>query len=106
MVKNIYFFKLEEHDMNNIHHLIKLLDLKRNDLYDKRRENEKYNDDLLKKDTEFYDNILIFFHFNRDDILKNINIYNDNLRTGCELFIFEELKEFFLSLSLDDIDII
>ena len=44
--------------------------VKRNDLYDKRRENEKYNEDLLKKDTEFYDNMLIFFHFNRDDILK------------------------------------
>ena len=96
--KDYLFFKLEEYNMNSVEHLKKFADLKRNDTYDKRRENEtNYDIELSSNDKIFYDKILkYYFNNSRIDILKNIEIYNTKLRTGRELFIFEELKEYLL----------
>jgi hypothetical protein len=95
--KNYIFFKLESHHMNSIGHLFDLIDQTRHDTYDKRRENKKYKDQYDKnKDIKFYEIISPLINLNIDDIKTKLKYYDDNLRTGQELFIIEELKNYFL----------
>lgn len=116
--KKYIFFKLEEYNMNNINHLLKLLDKNRKDTYNKRRENEdKYETEeqnncakidnkkcpvininnsctLNNLDKIFYNKLAC------DNIIKNINdtnFYDTNLRTGRELFITNELKTYLIN---------
>lgn len=115
--KKYIFFKLEEYNMNSIHHLINLLDKKRKDIYNKRRENEdKYETEeqtnCVKIDNKLCPvinnnsctlNNLDKIFYNRlacDNIIKNINdtnFYDKNLRTGRELFVTNELKTYLLN---------
>ena len=83
--------------MNSIGHLFDLIDQTRHDTYDKRRENKKYKDQYDKnKDIKFYEIISPLINLNIDDIKTKLKYYDDNLRTGQELFIIEELKNYFL----------
>jgi hypothetical protein len=102
---NYLFFKLESHDMNSMSHSLNYLNKKRYDTYDKRREDNTslllyFNNYLYEKDNLFYDNLLSNLYNNDNDIINKIqfkiNLFNKNLRTGKELFIFEELKELLL----------
>jgi len=97
------FVKLESNPMNSLSHLKNLMDKKRKDTYDKRRENENaYEVDLKDKDDNFYKLLLKKTQErNKNLILERINEYNRTLRTGRELFIFEELKELLLGELLD-----
>jgi len=97
------FVKLESNPMNSLSHLKNLMDKKRKDTYDKRRENENaYEDDLKEKDDNFYKLLLQKTkEIYKNLILERINEYNRTLRTGRELFIFEELKELLLGELLD-----
>jgi hypothetical protein len=109
----IYLFvKLEENPMNSLGHLKKFMDKKRTDTYDKRRENENsppYEDVLKDKDDKFY-KLLLDKTQNKEPIFERIDEYNRLLRTGRELFIFEELKELLfgklLSINLRKLQII
>jgi len=95
------FVKLEGHPMNSLRHVKELLDKRKKDTYDKRREDEKpYEGDLKDKDNKFYESLLDIYNFSKR-ILRRINNYNKTLRTGRELFIFEELKELLLGKLLD-----
>jgi len=97
--KKYLFFKLEAHPINSISHMQDYLSQARRDTYVQRRENNTiYDIDLKNKDRDFYldylknlsglsDKIIIYF--------KTIN-YDKSLRTGRELFIFEELKEYLI----------
>jgi hypothetical protein len=105
--KKYLFFKLEEHDMNKLGHLVLLINKNRKDTYEKRRENElSYDDSINNNDNIFYNNMFIKLNINEDNkknIINNINLYNQKLRTGRELFIFEELKNYLLLNYLNDI---
>ena len=115
--KKYVYFKLEEHKMNSIHHVLNLLNKNRKDTYNKRRENEdKYEteeqkncigiDDkcpinisgnkctLQNQDKIFYNKLLC------EKIIKNISnndYYDKNLRTGRELFINNELTDYLIN---------
>ena len=102
--KTYLFFKLEGHRMNSLKHVGAFLNKNRKDTYPKRRENVKTNDyfkELYEIDMDFYDKSVEFL--NKEDIenikriKEDINFYNENLRTGRELFIYEDLKNYLLN---------
>ena len=95
--KTYLFFKLEEHSMENPKHLLTLVNTKRIDTYPKRRENIKENiyiHHLIHIDNSFYDKQLKDLpEKDKQPIYDEINFYNIHLRTGHELFIYEDLKK-------------
>jgi hypothetical protein len=103
--KKYLFFKLEEFPMVSFQHLGKFLNQKRKDTYEKRRENENspsYNSTLKNIDDDFYKKLLHMFKENdKKLVLDKINNYNEELRTGRELFIIDELKEMLMNDFLD-----
>jgi hypothetical protein len=105
--KTYLFFKLEGHRMNSLKHVGAFLNKNRKDIYPKRRENVlnyNYNKDFLHIDKKFYDIQLKDLN-NKNQIIEEINYYNNNLRTGHELFIYEDLKNKLLNykeLNIED----
>lgn len=100
--KQYLFFKLESHPINSFKHLFFFINQKRYDTYDNRRENRSgYN--FKQKDLNFYKNIYnnkIINNNNsiyKEDYIKTIDEYNNYLRTGNELFIIQELKEYLMN---------
>jgi hypothetical protein len=94
--KKYLFFKLEQFPMEKIGHILQFLNQKRKDTYMKRRENEttpEYIKDFKIKDEEFYKKL---FPTDIEQQLEKLKFYNDNLRTGRELFIIEEIKNMLL----------
>jgi len=97
--KQYLFFKLERYNMNSLSHVKDYINTTRNDTYDKRREN-KSTYSLKQKDDIFYEELISNFRLNEKKIKIKIEEYNKELRTGNELFIFEELKEILLNTLL------
>lgn len=102
--KKYLFFKLEAHPINSLGHLSDYINQSRRDTYEKRRENNSvYDEEIKEKDLRFYVSLLInefkqLKSTEKIQIISNIvDNYNPLLRTGRELFIFEELKEFLLN---------
>lgn len=102
--KKYLFFKLEGNPVNSMAHIHKYMFQTRKDTYDKRRENDNdYDEKLERKDLRFYLSLFInelkdLPQSNKTEIYLDIkHNYNPSLRTGKELFIFEELKEFLLN---------
>ncbi len=96
--KKYLFFKLEAHPINSLSHLKNYISQSRRDTYDKRRENNSvYDENIKRKDLEFTKNfILEELGKKKIGLVDKLDYYDSLLRTGKELFIFEELKEFFL----------
>jgi len=93
------FFKLEGHPMISLLHLTSLINKKRNDEYLKRREDDKIEEykNLINLDRFFYNKICILLKLHYSDIKNKLNLYDITLRTGKELFIIEELKDFIIN---------
>lgn len=109
--KTYLFFKLEEYSMEDSNHVLTLINKNRHDTYHKRRENEiDYEKDLKHIDDIFYENQLNKLNEEIFNSIKDeIDFYNLNLRTGRELFIYEELKQELLdydtTLRIEDVKI-
>jgi hypothetical protein len=93
------FFKLEGHPMISLSHVASLISKKRNDEYLKRREDENIEKyiELINLDIDFYNQISKLLRLPYSDIKNKLDLYDINLRTGKELFIIEELKDFIIN---------
>ena len=82
-------------------HIVEFINKKRFDTYLKRRENENNYNELYNIDMDFYDKSLKLLNKEDEENIKrikyDINYYNENLRTGRELFIYEDLKKYLLN---------
>jgi hypothetical protein len=111
--KTYLFFKLEAYSMLKSGHIVEFINKKRFDTYLKRRENENnYINELYEIDMDFYDKSVEFLNKADEENTKRIKYdiiyYNENLRTGRELFIYEDLKKFLLyykAVQLDEVKI-
>jgi hypothetical protein len=57
------------------------------------------NDYYLFNNTKNENIYNIYFKYNNDDYINDINYYNKHLRTGDEMFITEKLKNYFIFIS-------
>ena len=97
--KRYLYAKLESHKMISTGHLteaVKTYVLKTKT--PERRENDKYTDEILEKDINFYHEISTLFNIDAQDI----NEYNSNLRQGAEFFVSSDLLKMFFDLFLND----
>jgi hypothetical protein len=92
--KQYLFVKLESHNINSFKHFVYFINQKRYDTYDNRREN-RLGYDFKEKDLNFYKTIYIN-KIIKEDYIEIINEYNNYLRTGNELFVVQELKEYLM----------
>ena len=104
--------------MNHFMHIVRFLDQSRNYTYLNRRENEgleiyktmkggfyffessKINYPTIHSDKILYDSLYTLLHINeenKNNIENTIKHYNEWLRTGCELFLYEEIKNYLLN---------
>lgn len=93
------FFKLEGHPMISLSHIRSLIDKKRNDEYLKRREDDKIEEykKLINLNKSYYEEISKLLKLDYNDIINKLDFYDKTLRTGKELFIIEELKDFIIN---------